>query len=144
MIIGTFRYEAAADTYTGEIRTLSVQRSHVVLRPNSRATDREPDYRVVQFSDGGAVELGAAWRRRTERGQDYLSVLLDDPTLAQPLSVALFSGEDDLSANLIWTRPARRAPSAEAQTQPAVASATRPKEQGGRRRNSARPAARPT
>ena len=144
MIIGTFRYEAATDTYTGEIRTLSVQRSHVVLRPNTRGSNREPDYRVVQFTDGGTVELGAAWRRRTERGQDYLSVLLDDPTLAQPLSVALFPGEDDLSANLIWTRPARRAPSAEAQTQPGAAPETRPNEQGGRRRNGARPAASPT
>ena len=60
MIIGNFRFDAAADTYTGEIRTLHIQRSNVVLRPHPRGNDREPDYRVVQHADGGAVELGAA------------------------------------------------------------------------------------
>lgn len=88
MIIGNFRFDAAADTYTGEIRTLHIQRSGVVLRPLRKTNDREPDYRIVQHADGGSVELGAAWRRRTDKGQDYLSVLLDDPTLPQPLPPA--------------------------------------------------------
>lgn len=140
MIIGNFRFDAAANTYTGEIRTLHIQRSHVVLRPNSRSTDREPDYRVVQQAEGGAVELGAAWRRRTDRGLDYLSVLLDDPTLSQPLSVALFPGDDDLTANLIWTRATRRAPQAEGK--PDAGPEGRPA-QAGRRRGAARPATGP-
>lgn len=117
MIIGNFRFDATADTYTGEIRTLSVQRSNVVLRPLQRQGDREPDYRVVQHAEGGTIELGAAWQRRSDKGQDYLSVLLDDPALPQPLNVALFPGDDDRSAALVWNRPARKAP--EPETKPA-------------------------
>ncbi len=128
MIIGNFRYEAEADTYTGEIRTLHIQRSGVVLRPLRKASEREPDYRVVQHADGGAIELGAAWRRRSDKGQDYLSVLLDDPTLSQPLSVALFPGDDDRMAALIWTRTARKAPEAQPRQEPQAA--PKPKRRG--------------
>lgn len=106
MIIGNFRYEAAADIYTGELRTLTMQRNGVVLRPLRKGSEREPDYRVVEVTETGSVELGAAWRKRTERGRDYLSVLLDDPALNRPLSAALFLDEDDQHATLVWSRPA--------------------------------------
>lgn len=132
MIIGNFRFDPAADSYTGEIRTLHIQRERVVLRPLKRLSDREPDYRVVQHGEGGTVELGAAWARKTERGQSYLSVLLDDPALAQPLSVALFPSEDDTAATLVWTRAPRKDRVAAAQ--PA---------EGSRRGRAARPAAQP-
>ena len=55
-------------------------------------------------------------------------MLLDDPTLAQPLSVALFPGDDDLSANLIWTRPGRKAPEPQARQERQAAPA--PKRRG--------------
>ena len=108
MIIGNFRYETDADTYTGELRTLTMQRKGVVLRPLRKSNEREPDYRVVEVTEAGAIELGAAWRKRTERGRDYLSVLLDDPTLSQPLSAALFLGEDDQHATMVWSRSVPR------------------------------------
>lgn len=120
MIIGNFRYEADADTYTGELRTLTVQRKGVVLRPLRKGSEREPDYRVVEVTDAGSVELGAAWRKRTERGRDYLSVLLDDPVLHQPMSAALFLAEDDQHATLVWSRPAPRL-----QAEPEAAPASR-------------------
>ena len=90
MIIGNFRYDPSADIYTGSIRTLAFRHEQVVLKPLARNNDREPDYRVLDIGEAGTVEFGAAWRRRSDRGQDYLSVLLDAPGFAQPLSVAMF------------------------------------------------------
>ena len=133
MIIGNFRYELEADTYTGELRTLTVQRKGIVLRPLRKATEREPDYRVVEMTEAGAIELGAAWRKRTERGRDYLSVLLDDPALSQPLSAALFLDEDDRHATLVWSRPQRAQPER-------VPEAGRPPSTGKRSSRAARPA----
>jgi hypothetical protein len=40
MIIGTFRYDAVHDTYSGDITTLTLQHSDVVLRPNGPAKCR--------------------------------------------------------------------------------------------------------
>ncbi len=104
MIIGNFYYDIGTDTYSGEIRTLTVQRRGLALRPLAKRHEREPDYRVIEMTEAGLVELGAAWRKRTDRGRDYLSVILEDPTFGQPLSAALFLAEDDRTATLVWSR----------------------------------------
>ena len=67
-----------------------------------------PDYRVTVDGTPGAIELGAAWKRTSEAGRDFLSVSLDDPALAHPLSAALMPAEDGAGAILIWSRPAKR------------------------------------
>ena len=106
MIIGNFSFDPARDEYTGEIATLTLQRS-VVVRPLKKVTDKEPDYRVLAEGANGQVEIGAAWRRTSERGHDFLSVTLDDPALGTTLNAALFMGRDGASAQLVWTRPKR-------------------------------------
>ena len=64
MIIGKFRYDAEHDTYAGDIATLTLQRSQVMMRPNDKSSDKEPDYRITQERLDGTVEFGAAWKRR--------------------------------------------------------------------------------
>ena len=113
MIIGNFSYDADQDIYLGEITTLTVQRIEVVFRPTDKAGDKEPDYRIVQERDGGTVEFGAAWKRSSERGRDFLSVVLDDPALPTTLNAALFLSDRGDQANLVWQRHARKAPAAE-------------------------------
>lgn len=108
MIIGKFTYDRNSDTYVGEIRTLTLQRS-VVLKPTSHNTEREPDYRIFGESDGGTVEFGAAWKRTSERGQEFVSILLDDPALDAPLNAALFMRGRENVASLVWTRPSPQA-----------------------------------
>lgn len=125
MIIGNFRYDPSADIYTGSIRTLAFRHEHVVLKPLARNNDREPDYRVLDIGEAGAVEFGAAWRRRSDRGHDYLSVLLDAPGFAQPISVAMFLDGREDSASLVWTRPQRRAAPEAEPTEPAPAATSR-------------------
>jgi uncharacterized protein (DUF736 family) len=51
------------------------------------------------------VEFGAAWKRTSERGQDFLSVSIDDPALQASLNAALFVAEGGETATLVWTRP---------------------------------------
>ncbi|MEI9899200.1 MAG: DUF736 domain-containing protein [Hyphomicrobium sp.] len=106
MIIGTFTYDEKTGTYTGHVVTLSFERQGVALIPNATRSDKEPDYRVIVEASG--AELGAAWSRTSERGQDYLSVLLDGPLLPKPLNAALFPGDEGAEASLVWSRPRRK------------------------------------
>ncbi len=108
MIIGNFTYNKAKDTYTGEIRTLTLHRSNVAFRPTEGKNGKGPDYRVVLVGAPGTVELGAAWKRTSEAGREFLSISLDDPALPHPVSAALMPAEDGTGAILIWSRPAKR------------------------------------
>ena len=66
------------------------------------------DYRVVLDGAPGAVELDAAWKRASEAGREFLSIILDDPVLPHPVNAALMAAEDGAGAILIWSRLAKR------------------------------------
>jgi uncharacterized protein (DUF736 family) len=98
MIIGNFKHDKAQDTYTGELAILDAK------------TDKAPCYRVIGTSDTGDVEAGAAWKKRSEEGREYLSVKLDDPALPQPVNCAMVESGDTLDAFiLVWSRDSRKA-----------------------------------
>src|SRR4051812_10908974 len=110
MIIGNFTYEPASDTYTGDINTLTSQRSNVIIRPVEKTVDKEPDYRVVAGMNGNTVEFGAGWKKRGGReNKEYLSVALDCPALNGAINAALFLSSDGEPAQLVWNRT-KRAP----------------------------------
>jgi uncharacterized protein (DUF736 family) len=113
MIIGNFTYDPAKDTYSGEIKTLTLLRGKVQFRPVESKSEKGPHYRVVVEGQPGSVELGAAWKRRSEAGREFLSVRLDDPALPRPLSAALMPSDDGAGAILIWSRPSKRKAQAE-------------------------------
>jgi uncharacterized protein (DUF736 family) len=118
MIIGNFRLED--DTFRGDITTLTLHRADVVLRPTNKTSEREPDYRIVQETEAGMVELGAAWKRQSGSGRDFLSVVLDDPALPSSVNAAMFMDDRDEKATLVWQR-AKKA--ATVDTKPAAAEA---------------------
>lgn len=124
MIIGNFRYDAEHDTYAGDITTLTLQRGNVVLRPNDKSSDKEPDYRIMQEREDGTVEFGAAWKRQGERGREFLSIMLDDPALPSPLNAVMFVADDGEGTRLVWQRPPKKSPGAEAK--PGTPRARRP------------------
>jgi uncharacterized protein (DUF736 family) len=109
MIIGNFTYNKAQDTYTGELATLEVGARKVMFRPIEARTEKAPNYRVVSQSKTGDVEFGAAWKKRSEEGRDYLSVKLDDPALTQALNCALVEAGDSEAFILVWSRDNRKA-----------------------------------
>jgi uncharacterized protein (DUF736 family) len=104
-IIGNFKHDAKTGSYTGDIVTLTFNRKDVQITPTEKSGEKGPDYRVVGKTAHGTVEFGAAWKRTSDKGQDFLSVAIDDPALTGSLNAALFPSEEGDTANLVWTRP---------------------------------------
>jgi len=61
---------------------------------------------LVQSALCGAphkAEFGAAWKKTSNEGREYLSVKLDDPSFPAPIYATLVEGEDD-THTMIWSR----------------------------------------
>lgn len=101
--IGTFTRQDKGG-YTGAIRTLSFNAKVQIIPDPTKTKPGQPDYRVYSAK----VELGAAWKKTSEAGRDYLSVSIDDPSFAQPLNAALIEAEEPDGYNLVWSRPRPR------------------------------------
>lgn len=94
--IGTFTLADGA--YSGAIKTLTLNVRNAQLRPNEKADDKAPDYRIF----AGSTEFGAAWKKTSQANRDYLSVKLDDPSFPAPIYASLIEADDGFS--LIWSR----------------------------------------
>ena len=96
--IGTFTKNDAG--YTGSVKTLTlnVKAKFVAAEGDS---ERGPDYRIF----AGTTEFGAAWKKTAkETNREYLSVKLDDPSLAAPIYASLVEVEGAKDFSLIWSR----------------------------------------
>jgi len=82
MNIGTFT--ATKDGYTGTLRTLTLN-VKAKLVPNAKGDkENSPDFRL----QASGHDIGAAWKKTSEAGRDYLSVTLDDPSFAAAVYAA--------------------------------------------------------
>ena len=98
--IGSFT-KADNGTYTGTVRTHTVNAKARIAPDTEKAKDSAPDFRVY----AGPAEIGAAWKKVAETtGREYLSVKLDDPSFAQPIYASLVETEDGKGYALIWSR----------------------------------------
>jgi uncharacterized protein (DUF736 family) len=95
--IGTFT-KTSDGGFSGAIKTLSLNVRSAQFRPNEKADEKAPDYRIF----AGSTEFGAAWRKTSREQREYLSVKLDDPSFVAPIYASLVEGED--GHNLIWAR----------------------------------------
>jgi uncharacterized protein (DUF736 family) len=99
--IGTFRNTGAG--FLGRIETLTL-RAELTLEPIRSRSDKAPDFRVFN----NTIEIGVAYRRTSERGNEYLAVLLDDPAFNKPIRCnLLLGGHEELP--LMWDRPKAKA-----------------------------------
>ena len=98
--IGTFT--ANGNGYNGVISTLALNAKARIL-PVENPTDKGPQFRIF----AGSAELGAAWKKKSNEGRDYLSVKLDDPSLLAPIYATLVEVEGQTEMSLIWSRPNR-------------------------------------
>ena len=48
--------------------------------------------------------FGAAWRKTSNEGREYLSVKLDDPSFPPPIYASLVEVEGEDGLSLIWSR----------------------------------------
>ena len=86
--------------YTGSVRTLTVNAKARFIAAE-KEKDNAPDFRVF----AGTAEIGAAWKKTSEAGREYLSVKLDDPSFPAPIYASLVETEGDQAVSaLIWSR----------------------------------------
>ncbi|ATQ68884.1 MULTISPECIES: DUF736 domain-containing protein [Methylosinus] len=102
------RFTRTTSGYSGAIRTLSLDAQIILVLSDHGGAENAPDYRILLDDDEGP-EIGAAWKRVGEKAGDYVSLLLDDPALAQPIRANLFQSSEDKSSWLLhWTRLQKR------------------------------------
>ena len=95
--IGTFT--KSENSFSGQIKTATLN-VKAKFAPAEKDNDKAPDYRIY----ASTTELGAAWKKISNAGRDYLSVKLDDPSVPAPIFASLVAveGKDDFA--LIWSR----------------------------------------
>ena len=97
--IGTFTLKDGS--YTGTIRTMTINVKAQLVPNSDKASEGAPDYRLY----AAGAELGAAWRQESKDGETpYLAVKLDDPSFAGPMRAAFFENEKDGTGVMIWNR----------------------------------------
>lgn len=100
--IGIVKYDENKDSYSGELRTLSI-RTKIQLVPARKTRDSQPDYRILSEN----VEVGAAWKRvSTTSGNEYLSLSIAAPEFGRRklfANLGVAAGQDDPSVfAIIW------------------------------------------
>lgn len=103
--IGEFKDGQKPNTMTGGIRTLQFGIDLRIEPVAERRSDDSPTHGVYGVGvDGELVEVGAAWSKMMEGNRRYLSVSIDDPSLSQPLSFAVFPASAPGRHDAVWTR----------------------------------------
>jgi uncharacterized protein (DUF736 family) len=96
--IGTFT-RGEDGTFSGVIRTLSLNVKARFIPAESSTNEKAPDLRVMV----GAIEIGAAWKKTAkENNNPYYSTRLDDPSFPAPIFANLVQIDDKYT--LVWSR----------------------------------------
>lgn len=92
--------------FKGQLRTISVRADIEIIPNRSKASESQPDYRVL----AGGSEVGAGWIRTGERsGKDYVSLSLAAPEFGPRVLYANLgraAGQDEEDAFAIIWNPA--------------------------------------
>src|SRR6185295_7554890 len=88
--IGTFTRDEDG-SYTGTIRTLSLNIKVRFIPAEPSQNEKAPDVRVLAANN---VEIGAAWKRTSKENTVYHSVKLDDPSFPAPIFANLVAVDD--------------------------------------------------
>jgi uncharacterized protein (DUF736 family) len=96
--IGTFT-KSGDDGFIGSVKTLALNVEAKIV-PTEKDNDKAPDFRIF----AGTTKLGAAWKKTSNAGREYLSVKLDDPSFPAPIYAPLVTVEGSEDFALIWSR----------------------------------------
>lgn len=93
----------------GTIATRTIDLPRIGLRPVESQNSRAPVFEVVALNPGKRwVQIGALWEATSNAsGEVFLQGSLDDPSLPEPLPIALFGSDGD-GYRVAWRRPQRR------------------------------------
>lgn len=94
----------------GAFRTLAASMA-IELRPvKQRRGDDSPNYEVfTEDSNGDPVQVGAAWTKKgtaeAMKGKTFLSIMIDDPSLAAPINLTAFPTDGKNGEyEIVWRR----------------------------------------
>jgi uncharacterized protein (DUF736 family) len=99
--IGTFKKDGAR--YAGSIETLTLK-AKLTFEPLEKKNGNAPDFRVFHSTPEFSSEIGAAWKKTSEAGAEYLSVSIDDPGFAERINCRLVKTGSDQGHTLYWDR----------------------------------------
>jgi uncharacterized protein (DUF736 family) len=85
--------------YKGTLHTICITRD-ITIEAVEKRGDNRPDYRVIS----GESDIGAAWKKTSQKGNAYLSIELDDPTFPAPVYVRLHKVGAARAHVLVWNR----------------------------------------
>jgi uncharacterized protein (DUF736 family) len=100
-MIGNFK--ASENGFAGTIETLALRAEVNFERVQQKSNAKSPDFRI--YIQGTNYDIGAAWEKPSaEEGASYLSVQLDDPSLAAPIRCRLVKTGAEHGYSLLWDR----------------------------------------
>lgn len=103
--IGTFKKDGAG--FTGTIQTLTLK-AKVTFDPLEKRNGNAPDYRAFHIADDFTSEIGAAWKKTSKEGAEYLSGNIDDPSFPERINVRLVKTGSEQGYTLYWERQKTR------------------------------------
>ncbi len=98
--IGTLKANGD-ESYTLSFDTLTRNFTLQLVKVEAKRNPEGPDFRILQ----GNAEMGAAWKKRTDKGE-YLRLVLDDPLLPAPVHANSYTREDGVTV-VLWSRTDR-------------------------------------
>ena len=102
------QFTAENETFVGRVHTLTLYRELTIVPAEPSDAENAPAYRVLHGAEDGP-EVGAGWKEVGEKAGDYISLVIDDPALPQPIRANLFQNSNDKTAwSLHWSRPKPR------------------------------------
>jgi uncharacterized protein (DUF736 family) len=103
MQIGNFR--KTRHGFEGRVHTLGLDLPFVIVPAESSDSENAPDWRIHLGENEIGPEAGAGWDRTGDKAGRYVSMLIDCPTLPQPIRARLFkSDQHEEVHHLVWTR----------------------------------------
>ncbi len=101
-IIGKFTKDG--EGFTGSIETLTLKATIRITPVERKNSDNQPDYRVEHVTSDFTSDIGAAWRKKNDKGSQWLSLSIDDPSFPGKLNCNLFKTGIEHGYELVWER----------------------------------------
>jgi uncharacterized protein (DUF736 family) len=94
--------------YSGHVRTLTLDIALFFVSADNADADNAPDYRI-HLGDEEGPQIGAGWKRTSEKAGEFVALVVDDPAFPEPLRAHLFrSGDNSTAWALHWIRLSKR------------------------------------
>ncbi len=94
------KFTKVEDGYAGNIETLLFTAPAKLEPVTDKKREKSPDFRLF----AGDREIGAAWKKTSQEGAEYLSVNIEDPAFPAPINCRLVKTGIEARYTLIWSR----------------------------------------